>query len=184
VTEKNPPRKIHARSTALLLLLALGCGSSDDNRTARIFKGSALKEGVVTGFVQDDESLVAVPAEVIVGGTPVRAQADGSFESDTVTAGRVRVEVRQDGYLKTFRDVAVGGRSLPMPFKIALRAQKKVVGTMGGQFSFREAILDVPSGAFGVDTGVALTFLSRKRIAAIAANPQFIDANGVPRRGR
>jgi hypothetical protein len=163
-----------------LFLVATACGS-DDDRTLRIFKGAAIKDGVVTGFVIDDESEVPVPAEVLVDGVPTRAQADGSFQS-MVPAGRVRVEVRAEGYLKTFRDVAVGGQSLPMPFKVARKAEPQMVGSAGRRLSFREAVLDVPAGAFGGDTRVALTYLSRVRVAAIASAPQFVDSQNVPRR--
>ena len=47
-------------------MLAMGCGSSDEDRSVRIFKGAAIKEGVVTGFVLDDESEQPVAAETIL----------------------------------------------------------------------------------------------------------------------
>jgi hypothetical protein len=175
LTKTRLPRLVLAA-----LLLPSACGSKDD-RTLRIIKGAALKEGIITGFVIDDETEQPVRAEILVGGTPVRARDDGSFEVPA-TAGRVRVEVRADGYLKTFRDVAVGGKSLPMPFKVARRAPKQVVGPAGGRFVYRDASLEVAAGAFVADTGVSLTHLSRVRVAAIAATPQFIDDQGVPRR--
>jgi hypothetical protein len=178
---RSPLWSARAGLSLALLLLAAACGSSDDNRTLRIIKGAALREGVVTGFVVDDETEKPVRAEVLVGGTPVRARADGSFEAP-VSAGRVRVEVRSEGYLKTFRDVAVGGKSLPMPFKVARRAPKQVPGSKGGKFTYRDASLEVPEGAYADKVGVSLTHLSRVRVAAIAAMPQFIDEQGVPRR--
>jgi hypothetical protein len=176
----NLPTLRLPRLLLAVLLLATACGS-DDSRTLRILKGAALKDGVITGFVVDDETLQPVRAQILVGGTPVRARSDGSFEVPAA-AGRVRVEVVADGYLKTFRDVAVGGKSLPMPFKVARRAPKQVIGTAGGRFAYREATLDVPGGSFAGDIGVSLTYLSRVRVAAIAAMPQFIDDQGVPRR--
>jgi hypothetical protein len=169
------------RRPGLLLLIAVACSSSDD-RATRIIKGAAIKEGVVTGFVIDDETEVPVPAEVLVGGTPVRARADGSFEAPVATAGRVRVEVRSDGYLKTFRDVVAAQRSQPMPFKVAQRGPKKVVGPAGGMVEHRGASLMIAANAFGSDAEVALTYLTRVRVAAITATPQFIDGNGIPRR--
>jgi hypothetical protein len=172
-------RTPHLLLAALLVVTACG---SDDGRTLRIIKGAAaLRDGVITGFVIDDETEQPVRAEIVVNDTPVRARSDGTFEVPT-TAGRVRVEVRADGYLKTFRDVAVGGKSLPMPFKVARRAPKQVVGAAGGRLTYREATLEIPAGAFGTDVGVSLTHLSRVRVAAIAATPQFIDDQGIPRR--
>src|SRR4030095_16870067 len=38
------------------------------------------------------------------------------------------------------------------------------------------------NGAFADEIGVSLTHLSRVRVAAIAATPQFIDDQGIPRR--
>jgi hypothetical protein len=178
-TPKTRSGTLSLRLTALFLL-ATACGS-DDPPGLRVFRTAAIQDGVVMGVVLDDESELPVRAEVIVGGTPVRAMADGSFEAAGV-AGRVRVEVRSEGYLKTFRDVAVGGKALPMPFKIAKREMKVVPGPMGGTFKSREAFLDVPQGAYGDGVGVALTYLNRVRIAAIASNPQFIDDDGIPRR--
>src|SRR5688572_9510256 len=176
----TPTRQRSLHALAALMVLAAACGS-DDDPALKILKGAAIREGVVTGFVLDDETELPVAAEVLVGGTPVRAQANGSFEAPAA-AGRVRVEVRSEGYLKSFRDVAVGGRSLPMPFKVARRAMKQVIGPAGGKFTYREATLEVPAGAFAGEIGVSLTHLSKVRVAAIAAAPQFIDEQGIPRR--
>lgn len=179
---RTPKRQFPSLRGLAALFLAASCGSDDGGPALRIFKGAAVNDGVVMGYVLDDLTEAPVPAEVIVGGTPVRARPDGSFEAANTPAGRVRVEVRSDGYLKTHREVAVGGKALPMPFKIAKKEMKKVPGSMGASLQFREAFLDVPLGAYRDGVGVALTYLDRVRIAAIASNPQFIDDAGIPRR--
>jgi hypothetical protein len=161
-----------------LVLLITACDSQD--QTARIFRGSAVRSGVVTGFVVDDESGDPVAAQVLVDGVPTRTAPDGSFTAPAV-AGRARVEVRADGYLKTFRDVAVASQVLPMPFQVARRAPREVVGVEAGTLQSREAALDYDGGTFH-DTGVALTYLDRARVAAIVSRPQLVDGAGVPRR--
>src|SRR6185369_8882211 len=46
----------------------------------------------------------------------------------------------------------------------------------------RDASLEVVANTLTSEAQVALTFLSNIRVAAIAATPQFIDTNGIPRR--
>jgi hypothetical protein len=164
------------------LLLAAGCGSPSKPTTARQFKGNATRMGVVSGFVLDDETGAPIAsAQISVGGTPVRARADGSFDA-TVPAGRARVEVKNAGFIQTVREVAVGDIALSLPFKLARKEQPRLVGSTGGSFPFREALLTVPPGAFGEGTMVSLTYLGRVRVAVTANLPQFIDTDQTPRR--
>src|SRR4051812_37953551 len=105
-----------------LIVLAVlgGCGGSPSTpMIARQFKGGAARMGVVSGFVLDDETGAPIAsAQIVVGGQAVRARADGSFEA-TVPAGRARVEVTNDGFIQTVREVAVGDVAFSLPFKLA-----------------------------------------------------------------
>src|SRR6185436_14202204 len=110
----------------LALLLAAGCGSPSKPTTARQFKGGAARMGVVSGFVLDDETGAPIAsAQISVGAQPVRERADGSFDA-TVPAGRARVEVKNEGFIQTVREVAVGDVALALPFKLARKAQPVV----------------------------------------------------------
>src|SRR5262249_41242795 len=159
------------RRPLLLFLIAAACSNSDE-RSLRIIKGEAVRGGIVTGFVVDDEAggpggaggLVGAPRVPGTAGrapprgrvqAPARAARPGGSSGAPATAGRVRVEVRSDGYLKTFRDVVAGAHSLPMPFKVAARAPKVAVGPSGGQVTFRGASLQVAANTFVTDTKVA-----------------------------
>jgi hypothetical protein len=171
------------RVSALLTALGLiGCGSSGKPTAARQFKGGAAKMGVVSGFVVDDETGAAIAnAQVSIGGTAVRARSDGSFDA-TVPAGRARVEVTNQGFIQTVREVAIGDVALSLPFKLARKEEPKSVGSAGGTYRFREALLSVPAGVFRDGTMVSLTFLSKVRVAVTANSPQFIDVDHTPRR--
>jgi hypothetical protein len=177
------PRVTSIRLSALLLAASLGCSSSKSKPTApRQFKAPAARMGVVSGFVVDDETGAPIAnAQISVGGTAVRARADGSFDA-TVPAGRARVEVKNEGFIQTVREVAVGDVALTLPFKLARRELSRPVGTTGGSYPFREALLTVPPGVFGDGTLVSLTYLGRVRVAVTANSPQFVDADNTPRR--
>src|SRR3954452_25306211 len=131
----------------LLILLAVleACsGSPSRPQAARQFKGGAARMGMVSGFVLDDETGAPIAnAQISVGGQAVRARADGSFDA-TVTAGRARVEVKNDGFMQTVREGVVGDVSLSPPFKLARKEQPRVVGSAGGTVPCREAALTVP----------------------------------------
>src|SRR5438045_395489 len=134
------------RGLMVLAVLGAGCGSPSKSETARQFKGGAARMGVVSGFVLDDETGAPIAnAQIVVGGQAVRARADGSFDA-TVPAGRARVEVKNEGFIQTVREVAVGDVALSLPFKLARKELPRVVGSSGGTFPFREASLTVPAG--------------------------------------
>jgi Carboxypeptidase regulatory-like domain len=167
----------------LILLLVVGCGGDPPKPSAaRQFKSGASRMGVVSGFVLDDETGAPIAsAQISVEGQAVRARPDGSFEA-TVPAGRARVEVKNDGFIKTVREVAVGDIALSLPFKLARKEDPRPVGSAGGTLPFREASLTVPPGAFGDGTMVSMTYLGRVRVAVTANQPQFIDSDQTPRR--
>src|SRR4051794_30886573 len=106
----------------------LSCGGSDNHPTARVWKGTAARNGIVSGFVLDDETGAPIAnATVTVGGVPTRSHVDGAFEA-AATAGRAHVLVTGDDLLETSRDVAVGDQPLPMNYRVAHRAGAQVVG--------------------------------------------------------
>ena len=160
---------------------AAGDGDGPDALSPRITKGTATRDGVVGGFAIDDETEVPVPAQVLVNGVPAQALVDGSFTA-RLTAGRAHVELRSDGYLPDVREVVAGRDDLPLPYRMAQRAAKRLVGPAGGTFDFRGSTLLVPAGAYASDTPVSLTYLSRTHVATTVPSPQFIDDQGVPRR--
>src|SRR6187200_1068601 len=108
----SAPGKRCRRLLVLLVVLG-GCGGDPPKRSAaRQFKGGAARMGVVSGFVIDDETGAPIAsAQISVGGQAVRARSDGSFDA-TVPAGRARVEVKNDGFIQTVREVAVGDIAL------------------------------------------------------------------------
>src|SRR4051812_18788196 len=167
-------------SLAIVLVVA-GCGSSDE-KGARSFKGRAFKAGTIAGTVVDDETgQPIINAEIEVSGVATRSRSDGSFEV-TAPAGRAHVQVKSPGFLDTLRDVAVGEAPVKVPYKLAKKEAGQMVGRAGGSLRFREAFLDVPPGAVADGTTMTLTHLSRVRVAAVAAAPQFVDDNKIPRR--
>jgi hypothetical protein len=166
----------------VVLLVLEGCADAPSKPASHQFKTGAARMGVVSGFVLDDETGAPIAsAQISVAGQPVRARADGSFDA-TVPAGRARVEVKNDGFIQTVREVAVGDIALSLPFKLARKEQARAVGSAGGSFPFREAFLDVPTGAFLDGTLVSMTYLGRVRVAVTSNQPQFIDADETPRR--
>jgi hypothetical protein len=166
-----------------LIVLAAGCGSSPPPaRAPRAWNGQAARMGVVSGYVMDVNTNEPIAnAQVTIGGQAVRARSDGTFEA-SVPAGRARVEVKNDGFLQTVREVAVGGVTLSLPFKLVRKAAALPVGHAGGMIPFGDVSVAVPVGAFTDGSSIALTFLDHVHVAAIANRPQFIDTDGTPRR--
>lgn len=180
---EHGPRRTCIHLVLLSAVVLAGCGGGSSKPTApRQWKAPARMMGTVSGFVVDDESGTPIAnAQVSVGGTAVRTRADGSFEADA-PAGRARVEVKTDGFIQSVREVAVGDVVLSVPFKLARKEPARLVGAGGGSYTFREASLSVPPGAFGDGTMLSLTFLDKVRVAVTANAPQFIDSDKTPRR--
>jgi hypothetical protein len=171
----------HSRIVGALIASTLACGGSSTTPSngVRIKRVVAPRNSSIAGVVVDDESRAGVGAEVRVASMPIDTSEDGRFELP-MPPDRYLLEVRAQGYLRAFRDVASGDPE-ERPFPIAKRAAPRQVGPEGGRLTFREAIVDVPPGAFGAPADVSLTYLSPARAAAVARKPQFLDG-GIARR--
>lgn len=168
----------------MLACVALaGCAATDDvGEALRLWMGAAAKTATLAGVVFDSETGQPVAdAEVEVSGQRVPTHVDGTFET-VVPTGRMRVTVRRAGYVSNTRETAVGELSYPVPFRVARKGPRQLVGKLGGLLWHDEAALEAPAGAYSDGASVTLTYVGRPRVGAVPAPAQFIDVNGIPRR--